>query len=685
MSRLSFRELGLKLSYISYGESKIIKSLLLPALLATKEYKRSVGYFSSSSLSLIKEGLHKLKMSNGSMRIIASPLLSKEDIEAISNSYELRDKIILEKTESNFDDALIALASEEQQLLASLILEGTIDIKIVLTKQYGIYHDKFGILEDFYGNKIAFVGSSNETYPGYEENYEKIRVFTNWNNEFDSNRVIEEENEFNNLWSGTNPFITTLSFTDALKKKALKVIESKPREKGYKPRDYQLEAINSWINNGYKGFFVMATGTGKTLTALFSLQKLLEAENVLTVIAVPYKHLVSQWYDDVITIFETQLIIKVSSEIANWESQIIQEIIAAKYNKENKQIIIITTLASFALERFQLALSGYKGNQILIVDEAHRFYNKMHSGISYERFKYRLGLSATPVFGKNIQKSKDLLKFFGGKVYELTIDQAIGKYLVNYIYHPIFVEMAEDEETRFNRYTRQMMYCFDKNGKLIDPDKFIELHRSRLRVISMAKSKNNALINLLHAGNLKDHFIVYCGDGKVYPTEFEELRHIDDIKLVLNEYGYRPSQFTARETMEERINLVRLFAQGEITSLVAIKCLDEGINIPSIQTAIILSSNDDYREFVQRRGRILRKDSGKINADIFDFVVMPFSDSQDIAKIELRRYYEYAKLAINFEEIKSKLIEKLEEYDLTISDIDFDEIIDEISGGEIDD
>ena len=114
-----------------------------------------------------------------------------------------------------------------------------------------------------------------------------------------------------------------------------------------------------------------------------------------------------------------------------------------------------------------------------------------------------------------------------------------------------------------------------------------------------------------------------------------------------------------------------MFNNNEVASLVAIRCLDEGINIPSIKSALILSSNDDYREFVQRRGRILRKYGDKKSADIYDVIVLPSGLTPKMAVIELRRYYEYARLALNHDGLRAQLDALLIEYNLTLDDVMF--------------
>ena len=194
----------------------------------------------------------------------------------------------------------------------------------------------------------------------------------------------------------------------------------------------------------------------------------------------------------------------------------------------------------------------------------------------------------------------------------------------------------------------------------------------------MADAKKTEIDRIFDQIEEKDHFIVYCGDGKLFDDDAnEEVRHIRFVKGILDKHGYRPSQFTAKENMQERIDLVDQFNKGNITAMAAIRCLDEGINIPSIKSALILSSNDDYREFVQRRGRILRKYAGKETATIYDVIVLPSDDMQTWAKIELRRLLEYGRLSLNFDEIEPELNELCDRYGLTFDDIDvydFDDV-----------
>ncbi len=670
-------DLDLKRSYISKGEHDLASAFLVPALKGTKRYMRSVGFFSSGVFEAIMDGIIALARNGGTIQIVASPRLSEDDIAAINAGYKEQGSIVNAAFSRDFLDAISLFDDDKLQLLATLVARGILDIKIAVVDSSGAYHDKLGILEDFEGNKIVFYGSANSSLNGYQNNYEKIRVVRSWiSGEVDS--VNDELEEFASLWEATNEFVKVYSFRDSARKCILQIIEQRQsgmsgggKSAPIKLRDYQERAIQSWVDNGYHGFYVMATGTGKTWTAIYSSKELLKGHLATIVICAPYKHLVKQWMYDVEKAYSDARIILVSSENPMWEQQLTQAIISKKYNKD-EQIIVISTIASFQMPRFSATIQKDKSEKLLIVDEAHRFTNRPDS--IKEQYAYLLGLSATPHSGASAQKGKELLAFFGGQVFNLPIEEALNrKYLVPYYYRPIFVNATADEEQQFQYYSRRILSCFNKAGICINLDLLVKSLRSRLRVISMANEKQEKLNDFIDTVLAHDtnHFIVYCGDGRLFDNDVgAEIRHIQSVKKALYEHDVKASQFTATESMEDRMQLVDAFNKGEISALAAIRCLDEGIDIPSIKSALILSSNDDYREFVQRRGRILRRYDRKEDATIYDIVVLPSHDTSAWAKIELRRFLEYAKLSKNWPELEPVLESLLQQYDLSIDDID---------------
>lgn len=412
----------------------------------------------------------------------------------------------------------------------------------------------------------------------------------------------------------------------------------------------------------------MATGTGKTWTAIYSAKRLLEEHKCLIVIAAPYKHLVRQWAEDVNKLFPDAETVLISSENPQWYTISKRLVLSQQYHPE-KQIILITTIKSFYSAKFEKVINLSDEEKLLIVDEAHRFTQRPEN--LRRAYSYMLGLSATPINGKQNESGIALLDFFGGLAYNLPIEEALERnFLVHYNYFPVYVTATSAEEENFNAISSNMAGCFC-DGVLIDRERFVKYVRARLRIMGMAEEKLARIKTFVDQIKEKDHFVVYCGDGRLFDEQDEEIRHIQFVQNQMDDMGIRTSQFTANENMDRRMELVDMFNKQEIDALVAIRCLDEGINIPSIKSALILSSNDDYREFVQRRGRILRKYKGKKSADIYDVVVLPSAMCPKMAIIELRRYYEYAKLALNKEERLAELQTLLSQYGLRLEDIMF--------------
>lgn len=670
---MNFKDLAIKKSYINQGNENMVDCLLSPALKLAVKYRRSVGFFSSSVFKLLINALPDFIKNKGQILLIVSPILSDDDISAIELGYEKKEELLNKRFISEFRTEIKCFDDRSLNILSELIARGYLDIKVASVKnRMGIYHDKLGILTDKNDDHIVFYGSANSSVNAYQNNYEKIRVVRSWcQGEGDS--VLDEIVEFDRLWDNKNSYLEVFDFMSSVKSCILQVRQERERQKENTPvslYDYQKQAIKAWIDNGYKGFYVMATGTGKTWTAIYSAKVLtVEHEKSLIVIAAPYKHLVRQWEEDVKKAFPEASIVLISSENPQWESISKQFIIAQRYSTE-KQIILITTIKSFNSDRFNALIMKSDESKLLIVDEAHRFTQRTES--LHNTYKYMLGLSATPINGKNNEPGVELVNFFGGQVFNLPIEIALEKgFLVPYYYHPIFVSASGEEEERFNQLSSKMAGCY-KDGILVDKDALIKFSRARLRIISMAEAKISGISKLLNYVKCKDHFVVYCGDGRLFDEQSEEIRHIQFVKQHLDNLGIRTSQFTASENMDRRMELVDMFNRGQIDSLVAIRCLDEGINIPSIKSALILSSNDDYREFVQRRGRILRKFTGKKSADIYDVIVLPSTNTPKMAQIELRRYNEYARLSLNSKETLNELDKLLDYYNLTSEDIAFD-------------
>lgn len=679
-----FKSLNLNYSYSTLTHDNVLSSFLLPVLKMTKNYYRSVGFFTVDSLIKISEGIKSIVKKDGKIRLLCSFVISDSDSQLIQLGYEERKKIINDLVLKEFSDEKINNFSfEDRENLIELIKYSFFEIKIVVKDDNSLFHDKVGVMIDESGNKIAFVGSMNDTVSGYEKNYEKIRVFKSWLSS-ENQYVINELHELEAIWNNNIPQLETFTIEEAVKNKILKKIEvkhPKPEEDSNPPpkeseeitlRQYQIDAIESWKKNNYKGFYKMATGTGKTWTAIFSIKQLFENADPIVIITAPYKHLVEQWAKDVYSTFPYTEIIKVFSDNKNWRSDALLLIKAKSFNPR-KKMIFITTNSSFRLSDFQSILSKINTEKLLIVDEAHRFHNSISLLSNNDIiFDYKLGLSATPEYYNNIEKTDELVGFFGGIVFEYNLESAIENgYLVPYNYNPIFMNLTPQEQSNYRKYQMKIAGCF-KNGQLICDQKTLMRNISLKRsVLSKSIEKDNNLMTIIDKLPEKRNFIVYVGDGRSIDDSYESsIRYIDTITMRMSKSNYKVHKFTAEEDTKTRLQLIDDFNENRVDSLVAIRCLDEGINIPSIKSALILSSSEDPREFIQRRGRILRTFKGKSIANIYDVIMLPSDDSGiDILKTELRRYIEYSRIAKNKDYLEKKLMELLKDYNLKLDEI----------------
>lgn len=705
---MSFKELDIKREYRSF-KNDIIKEFYIPTLRESVLYRRAVGFFSSSALAEISTGIADLVLNNGRMEIIASPKLSDEDIEAIEKGYKLRQKVIEDNLISQLTTPLDYVEGERLNLLAHLIADNRLDIKIALISgnegsNFGMYHEKLGLLYDKYDNKIAFSGSLNETANALKSNYESIDVFTSWN---EWQRVEDKEKVFEEIWENREYGLEVvdvpnvkLEIIKRYKKNFVnyridyvcssKVFEendeynNKPHiPNNIKLHDYQLEAIKNWAYSDYKGIFDMATGTGKTFTGIGGIVKLYEElkGKIAIVIVCPYTHLVEQWVEDLKLFGIKPIVAYGESSDKNYKKKIKDSVI--NYNLGViDYFCIITTNATYRSEYIQESLKRLKKDALFVVDEAHNFGAINLQNKLLKNFNYRLALSATLDRHNDEDGTKALYDYFGNKCIEYDLERAIReKKLTPYNYYPVKVYLTDSELNDYKQLSKEIgkniIIRGDGKKKLNEKAKMLLLKRARL--IAGAQNKSDLLKELIENYKNDNHILVYCGATKVLEDDFdyydEGIRQIDYITEMLGDkLGMKVSQFTSKEDKYEREIIKQKFSDGEdLQVLVAIKCLDEGVNIPKIKTAFILASTTNPKEYIQRRGRVLRLAPGKEFANIYDFITLPreidsvsgnineeLKFDEALIKNEVRRIIEFKKLAINSFE-SDKLISELQE------------------------
>ena len=658
------------------------RDFFIPVMGRAAQYDIAVGYFTSAWMRDAAEGIAHFAANGGVARWVISPELTEDDYTALATtSGDIKRMDLLEDITTRAFGALYAgLKEHTRDTLAWLIADGILNFRIAIprSKLTGIFHAKQGIFTDSHGNKVAFNGSYNFTGRA-STNWEAVNIFCGWKSKDSLERCSDIESAFNLIWNELDPNleiyepreITYKRFVEHCSNVSRPYVVSKTCTRRsrievppqLKLRPYQDEAITLWFKNNGRGIFNLATGAGKTVTALAAATKLVqgvlkkENQNLVIVIAVPYVHLAEQWVRESSEFgFEP---VRCWGSSKKW-AKVVDKNLNAMLMGGKRILTLITVNMTFSNSPFQQALENVKSNLLIIADEMHNLGAPKLQKSLPDKAQFRLGLSATPERHHDEEGTEALERYFGDIVIEFGLEEAIKKgFLCKYYYYPHLIPLTEDEMDEYQALSAKINVLMGASAKfedISDGAKMLLIKRARL--LGRAENKLVKLKALI--GNTKEstHNIVYCGDSKCEDDE----RQIDKTLTIVKSLGVKANKFTADENSEERETLLKAFSMGDLQTLVAIRCLDEGVDVPQTQTAYILASSTNPRQFIQRRGRILRKAKGKKVATIHDFVAIPnldvirakslaeYNNERKLLKRELERVNEFASMAINFGE-----------------------------------
>lgn len=696
---MGFRDLDIKIKYDS-DNSDILNEFYIPVLSRSVEYYRLSGFFSSTSLAVSAQGLEDFIKNNGKMKLVCSAILSKEDVEKIQEVYNSPAELIAEKFLMDYDDISNIFVKDNLAALGFMIANGNLEIKIaVLEESKGIFHSKTGIMIDEDDNMLSFSGSDNETAHGWKYNIEEFKVFKSWINGQDE-YFIEDLHNFNQYWDNLTFKSQVIDIPRAIRNKLIKLAPSDIEEvhiinnifdedmggddpdphEPFELRDYQEEAIDNWIDAGKRGIFEMATGTGKTFTSLGCLDVVKKEcssnyDPLLTVIAMPTAHLVDQWEEDVLK-FDFDVVIKAYSANSSWKDDLPEYLLDLSIG-ELENVVILTTHSTASSSVFRDMVKECGVDSFLIVDEVHGIGSKTHKLALEPFYNYRLGVSATPERWMDDVGNEAIFSFFGDIVYKFTLSDALvrinpstGKtFLTPYEYYPIFVDLTDDEFDDYATYSSiiaQLYFKLKSNPKNKSEIKLQIRNKLlvRQKILNVAENKYVEFRNLFsklydQSGRELKNLLIYCHNSN----------QLNNISTILNDFDLIKHKFTGSESISDRLILLEQFSKGNVNALVAMKCLDEGVDVPSAETAIIMASTSNPREYIQRRGRILRRHENKDLAIIYDMIVT-MSDRQirrlstsernlelQIMEKEAERYREFARDAKNYDYCYDRLNE----------------------------
>lgn len=662
-----------------------IRDFFVPVLGQSVLYDVAVGYFTSGWIRDAAEGIAALAKNGGRSRWVISPNLTQDDWDTLSAlTGEQAEDHIQNLAAFSLEQLIEELREDTRKVLGWMVHDRILSFRVAVPKNRlsGIFHAKIGVFEDGEGNRIGFSGSYNMT-AGANTNWESMDIFRSWE-PGEAGRIDAKSAQFGKIWDRLDPNLTVYKPTDTSLKPLVEIVKHTERPYPRPPqvetpaadapsppprrvpripdtyaqlRPHQEQAIEGWFANKGRGIYHMATGSGKTVTALATAVQLVEKlDKAIVIVAVPQRHLARQWSEEALAFgFDPVLCYESSS---TWVSAAQDALV--DYNLElTSNLFLITVNKTFMGMHFQGLLEKMAGPVLFVADEMHNLGGRAIKELLPERVPYRLGLSATPDRHYDKEGTALLRSYFGETVIEYGIAEAIADgTLCSYYYYPELVPFTDQEMHEYRELSAKISRLW---GAGADPDdegsggSLDKLLIKRARLIAGAGNKLPRLVELLGETDESPYTLVYCGDERE-----DGERQVDKVVRVIGkDLGKRCDRFTMTESTAERAALLRSFAEGMLHILVSVRCLDEGVDVPRTQKAYILASTSNPRQFIQRRGRILRRAAGKEHATIHDFITVPpdsagfgpgdgaFGAERNLMRRELARVGEFASVALN--------------------------------------
>ena len=683
---MTFLDLSLERAYRSSSHA-LGRDFFALMLREAAQYRRAAGYFSSSVFSVAPLEHVEYFQRGGRIELVCSESFSASDIQALADGVFDRPRCRAHWDLKSLELRKLGNQISWSNFLAWAVASDLVVVKIAVPLQRdgsGIYHEKIGLFVDEAGNRVAFSGSANETHSGYAGNFERVDVYPGFGSGAERARASQIETQLSELWRNRTSGLRVLSLVDALEKGLLVTSpqdsgpENRPIEEGrqggavrrpealvpdmsFPPLPHQSAAISAWAAAGGRGILEMATGSGKTITALSLASKLYDrlGPPFGIVIVAPMIHLVDQWCD-VAQGFGLHPV-RCAEGAARWAEELAAGVDALNSGRRTV-LSVATTAATMSTDLFRDVLGRVRRPLLLIGDEAHTYGSRAFHAALPSVATYRLGLSATPERWMDEEGTRRLTNYFGPVVFRYGLADALRDgVLTPYRYFPEVVHLSDDEAQRYLDITREIARY--GGGDSVDDaanDVVKRLLIRRARVVASAEGKIPALRAALSDRRRDAHILVYCGDGTVTgPDGVEVVRQVrETVRMVGHDLGMGVDAYTSETPPDQRRRLLEAFSNGDLQVLVAIRCLDEGVDVPATRTAYLLASSTNPRQFVQRRGRVLRRYPGKNRAEVHDFFTAAapenfppasreFEAMRGLVRGQLRRVEEFADLAEN--------------------------------------
>lgn len=671
------------------GRDDLAGELFDPALRASMTYRRAAGFFASSVLNVLGNALAAFFARGGRIVLVTSTVFDPRDVAAIERDYVNRTSPKF-KTVGLLCEALINGGSESGDLLGAALRLDLLRIHVAKptnARGHAIYHEKFGLFGDG-RSTLAFSGSGNESSMALVGSFERHEVFRSWGDASERRTAQAMDQQFDMLVRNETAGIEVKSllgaYRDGWLERRMRNGDDDLDARGavvtvadaehlvqfpFPLFGHQKDARRNWAGAGGHGILAMATGSGKTITSLAITSQLydaLEQKWLCIVIVAPFIHLVDQWIE--VAAGVGLVPVRCAEGSSRWQDELSTAIYAL--NARSRRILsIATTSATLQTATFQEQLRRIRAPMLVIGDEAHNYGSVKVAKCLPPQAAYRIGLSATPEKWMDPEGTRRIVDYFGQIVHRYGLKEALADgVLTPYVYHPTLVTLEAEEAEKYEEYTAKLAKfgISDDGGDMSDGAKSLLLKRARL--LASARGKLPVLQAMLADRRNETHMLIYCGDGRPEAGEDEmPARQIEEVVAMAEELGIICALYTADTPPERRREILRDFDEGRIQALVAIRCLDEGVDVPSTRTAFILSSSTNPRQFIQRRGRVLRRSpsTGKTRAEIFDFFMVPGPTETDgsvskamagVVRKQLDRVLEFSTLALNGPAARKELL-----------------------------
>ena len=674
---MGLRDINIEKCYETTSKkTSLIDEFYIPVLSQSNLYLRIAGFFSSTSLTIVSKGLEALYHNNGKMKILISPELSEQDYSVIKNfgNIEMLDSIF-----GDFDIEKHA-NNDHLKLFAWMLSKGMIEIKIVVDKnsKNSLFHQKVGIFFD--GNDaVSFSGSVNETAQAWLNNIEEFKTFKSWENG-QSEYLDHDIKKFNDYWENKRKDLAEVyDVPSSIVKRIISIkpndinelnlISNYQKEKANKENklelfEHQKRAVSMWKKHGKQLLFEMATGTGKTRTAIGCiLEHMKESTKTVYIVSTPQNTLCRQWQDDIKKlgiVFDANKIIDGSN--SSWKKDF--EITLLNINLGvYKNAILFTSHDLTCKSYFIDIVKRSKGELeiMFICDEVHAMGAENFQKGLIEDYEYRIGLSATPNRMFDESGTELIKKYFGNDSFEFTIEEALRTinpvtkkpFLNEFCYIPKFVQLTSTEYKEYSRLNKRI--AVELNKEIVDEEELKKLRIKRSKIVKRAENKLE-MFQVIIDELQRESRITDC-------ITFVDEEHLDDVLSICTNNRISKAKITQQESATkvvnfngdtERQNLIKNFSNKNIQILIGIKCLDEGIDIPDARIAILMASSINPREYVQRIGRVIRYAPNKMTSIIYDMIV--FGDNEQLNEKEAKRAKYIAENAKNYDEVIRKFM-----------------------------